>query len=329
MADSRQYQLQCTIEIQHSFYADMVCHDITLQPSKATSELMRNSNCLFKQRTHGIQLFCLQNNSTNQKPLTLTFYLFVKNQKFYNITDLPIAETNDSGFYSFQNRSGESALSKRPSVTKADQLPLRPARFTHRLDEKTSSDFEIRSNSGKTVQKITLTDSEEILIDISSETEGVYNLWNNGETLFVWYSSLENFTTPPWGVLTLELTAVKEDEAPPVYQLSFNARKAIWRYFIIDKREDQQVYLSIECSEISREFKDMGVQELADGSEARLFSLDSQNPIPFEENSKKKINLMSGSKTLMSHLPIPSPESIQMIREDDGIACYADAYVYI
>ncbi|MEM7367439.1 MAG: hypothetical protein AAF587_02490 [Bacteroidota bacterium] len=127
--------------------------------------------------------------------------------------------------------------------------------------------------------------------------------------------------------LTIQLPS--QAHSPEQFTLDFQARKTIWRYYIIDQQTASQEPFSIESPDIQGGFTNEGRQTIANIQEAVVFQSNPADPIPLHERSTQQIILKRGGAVLIPYLPYPSPNQILPVEKDGQTHIYSDMYIYV
>ena len=252
-----------SVQILHSYYANLLCPDFFMVPSPDTAEVLNDYNMVWKQLNNTLYTGILTdpNNytipflapSANQR---LTFYLQSKNPLFFNFTDLPLENLGSSILY-FTNRNnnlvngapGLSATAAGGQVSAVDLLSC-PGKsyayvFSPALPAQTIqisiNDFYTNALIGSQSFAIT-TGQGSVLVDLSSLDPGKYTLSSiaGQPTYPVYYSAcfagnnycgvIDIFNDP--GLPANYLLENGGVFSSPAYVISFLSRSTVWKYIL-------------------------------------------------------------------------------------------------
>lgn len=115
--------------------------------------------------------------------------------------------------------------------------------------------------------------------------------------------------------------------SPIQYKVEFRSRKVTWKYnFVVQNQAENTNYeLSGKSSEL---FSGPENVTLVNGQQAIQFTSDN-NLFPFLEIYEMDLSLKSNGQTLIAHLPVANPQSLEKSKENDQIEIYSAIYVYI
>ena len=110
------YGVLFKIELLHRYYTQLSCPDFSIVPSLQTKAVLAGQQIIAK--PYGHQLWAGVQLDRNNRPfpplannLQLTFFLYLKNSRFFNYTNLPVSHPSRKLYY-FTNRNSTSANGK-------------------------------------------------------------------------------------------------------------------------------------------------------------------------------------------------------------------------
>jgi len=141
----------------------------------------------------------------------------------------------------------------------------------------------------------------------------------------------EDHSTPAqvFGQIYLTLTGAADEV--PTYQLKFEARSIIWRYYIINNSSTEVAIVSINVEDSPSAFIDKGVQPILNGQQAHVMESDPQQPIVMKEQYSYALSLKISVNDRASsiRLPYPSAQQLKKVETEEGTLFYSDMYIYI
>ncbi|KAA3628732.1 MAG: hypothetical protein DWQ02_19015 [Bacteroidetes bacterium] len=328
----RSYQLAGTIKINHEYYQGNNFHDLNIVPTPDTQRYLDHYGIQIKLDGDRFSIYTRSQNPNN--PLTenlpaLTFYLLLNNVLFINFTDLPLSAENKTLL--FKSEPGKTNLSMDYYAGISDQVDFLPMAFAYQLDSEVKDTFFIVDESGKQYQEEIKIVGNTVQIDMSAHESGYYELWAGETILTRLFLSSQQFSVLPLGAIVISMENLSHEGEPVEYEINFDSRKSIWRYFIINSSSNTGLQgLSITSSDPEQTFfEEQEEVILQNGQKAKAFYSNPSKPIPFKQQQEEKYTLSITSPQLELHLPYPSVESLQVVNTEDGIQIYSHIYVYV
>lgn len=144
------------------------------------------------------------------------------------------------------------------------------------------------------------------------------------------FKSTTSASSPIIAKIDLDLSALTIGAQ---FQISFEARKTRWQYFIIPQQsiEDSLILQGQEA----HLFTGPESKKMQNGTDAQCFD-STTNLLPIQEVSDVKLKLATqqtgnpgaAAKILIEHLPTPAPSSLTM-PQDGGNDLMASVYIYV
>lgn len=256
------YQLLCSVELLHSYFADNIMQNFRIFPDDDTQRILQQHGLMLRNHQNKLEIYFSPQKLSRAQFADLpklSFYIEVGDPYFHNYTQLPLDQNQK--VYVFENQPDKTSLSKQEVVS----------------DE-----------------------------DIAAEDAVV--------------------PAQALGLIRLTLSAIADEV--PTYQLKFEARRVIWRYFIISQSSSE---MSIDAEGFPSTFIDKGLQTLSNNDQAHVFESDPKEPIALAERSAYTVSLKIAQNDgdISVPLPIPSALGLKPVETEGHILFYSDMYVYL
>jgi len=357
------YNRLFNLRISHDYFENGKAGGLNLHPTRATRSILRGGNMLFKTIPLGITvLYRAQDDEVTpfvelSADLKLTFVLRVENKaEFLNISDLdesPSKKYRSSNILHFSNDPSSASIDADSPEPVTHELldSLRNALFTYAFTLETPPSevlLRVRNSGGDLVSvgktaegaplPTTLTlelnddGSYSQQVDLRAQPAGTYSVTirNSGDTDTLKeekiYVSDELASRDILGVVDIlyESATGHLYGDTEQYDLRFNRKESIWKYFIVNKNQ------TAELSDDPLSLPDLEIVDNGNGSPVyttatfnregdaphaniKVNGLDtvifkSVDPIPFFEVPKAEVQLKTSSDdtVLIEHLPNPS-----------------------
>jgi hypothetical protein len=332
------YALLCSLLINHAYFSDAVCDNLSLIPDAATQQLMNDLHIVFRQTDEGWNLYY---DTENYQPamlssfagLKLSFTLNSSDTCFLNYTQLP-SFTNASALY-FSN------VNKAKSNSTASPFLLTAAKYAGSKEMVTLSPSTLTCPLSGKQNKIGLTDLFKNKINPSftdttsvvfRQLNGAYILTNDQGSTPV-YASDSTYRSKPMAIVEFYLylqgnayTLFDEGTiAPKNFIISFDSRSAKWRYYVINKTNLKVDNLSIASIDNKIMFVDNGSVTMQNLPASVLIS---KAAIKMQQYPDRQFNLSlksNNKSSIFNNIVLPSAESLRTENKTNFI----DAYIFI
>jgi hypothetical protein len=332
------YSLLCSLLINHAYFSDALCDDLSLVPDAATRQLMDDLHIVFRQTDEGWNLYydteyyqpAMLSSFAGQK---LSFVLNSSDTCFLNYTLLP-SFTNANALY-FTNAN------KSKSKTTTSSLSLTAARYAGSKEIVTLYPSTLTCAVSGNQNKVGLTDLFKNKINPSftdttsvvfNQLNGAYLLTNDRGSTPV-YASDSAYQSKPLAIVEFYLymqdnayTLFDEGTiAPKNFVISFDSRSAKWRYYVINKTNLKVDNLSIASIDNKIMFVDDGSVIMQNLPASVLIS---KAVIKMQQYPDRQFNLSlksNNKSSTFNNIVLPSAESLRTENKTNFI----DAYIYI
>lgn len=328
----RSYKLAASININHEYYQENNFQDLNIVPTPETQRYLDYYGLQIKMDGNKFSIYTRSQDPNNPLPENLpalSFYLQLNNNRFINFTDLPFAADNKTLL--FKPESGITNLTKGYYAGIEDHIDFLPMVFSYQFDSEEEISFFIVDESGNQYNDELKVIDNTIQIDMSAHGSGYYELWAGENLVSKFFISSQHFPVLPLGVILISMGNISQEGDPVEYEINFDSRKSIWRYFILNtsSNTDLQGLKIVSSDPEQRFFEEEEEVTLTNGQKARAFHSDPSNPIPFKQRPAEKYTLSITSPQIQLHLPYASEDNIQVINTEDGVQIYSNIYVYV
>jgi len=376
----KKYHQLFRIDVKHDYFTDGVLRGFAIEPTPYTQQLMRQYDLRLQNHAEGITIYCgLEEGASMTTSLSglynLCFLLKIQDPSFINYTDLPLLGQEGKKYYFSNNGLEQEAglstkrLQKAAFVSGQDGLPFHPLFYQHLLPKNTEkAQFTLKGLGQNAVDQ-----------DQVAEWNFIPEEKKPGETEPIKASVLQlGFTKSPWGKYELNISGEESlvfgvmpgDIMPSTfamieimpqlenfdqYEISFQARKTSWRYYIINKNEIDTSTIRINkgsANQVNGDAEEVPLvqpieqnnKELSNGDKATLLELTEVRALQERPTAFMHLSLIgSDSKEMKVNLPYANshqitPEIVETEETDEnGIVksvkeishVYSDIYVYL
>jgi len=367
------YTLLFQIEILHGYFAGGPCGSLALSPTGSCAALLARYGMLFRATNGGGAVYRpLWSDAVRgfDESAPFTFSLQADPElSLYTEMDPAAAGAPSETLFYFDNSADYAAevfgaqrqLLHAPNKPFAKAvLPVRPYRFSASFDASSSASLQVLDPLSKSVLWPVSAEQNQVpFVDLRRLPEGRYILARDGEVLQTFYLMDQ---APKWGAISIyaggsaqsHLPANcrvidSQDQNPPqitpkIFTLALDARKTIWRYYIIaatSTRDLDSYELTGAIKRATRVENGAAIdlhflrqpETLAiDGRAAWVF--ESQSPIPLLHSpaSEFSLTLRPGDKGARGdqpiRLPYARPAAFARKGDADSTLC-SEVFVYV
>ena len=315
--------------LTHPYYADGRCPDFSIEPTLHTHKLLNNYRCVLKSVPSGVRILtAVADNGIPlipvQKGATFTFHLRLQNPDFALFTDLTEIAQATVPIYSNAGLSPgppvQLVLASRREFSTESFIVRQPAQEDHftlsgsPLVELQLADFIVEGLGSKTTP--IHYDALTKVITVNSEAA------SKGDTFSLTYATAPQRER---GVFA-EVEIHHNDSLPEIadgpgeFQISFKAKKARWKYYVIADSTDAQFRIEdkdaspLVFSDENR--TDLNQQPDASDEVANALADEypnmqrlrfvSDDPIPCQQKARTSIQLRLDGNQIARALPNPS-----------------------
>ncbi len=328
----RSYKLAASIQFNHEYYQGNNFQDLNIVPTPETQRHLDLYGIQIKMNGDKFSLYTRSQDPNNPLPQNLpalSFYLQLNNRLFMNFTDLPLSAENKTLL--FKSEPGKTNLSRDNYAGNEDLVEFLPMTFAYQLDSVAKDSFFITDENGKQYHEEVKVVDDTVQIDMRTHESGYYELWSGEIMLTKFFLSSQQFSVLPLGAIVISMDTISHEGEPVEYEINFNSRKSIWRYFIINNNSNTDLEgLKIVSSDPEQKFFEEEKQAtLPNGQKARAFYSDPSNPIHFKHQPEEQYTLSAASPQFELRLPCPYGDPLEMVNTEDGIQVYSPMYIYV
>ena len=296
---------------QNDYYQDKKSLNFDSYLSPDSQTVAKNLRLLFRKVSGGgVILYDSNRQQRNGKDYRLTFFLYNKDQRFYNFTDIP----QTTAFFYYSNKFSKSG------ELEAKLVQIRPFVFDQPLSENEQDQaFELLDNDGNVILNGITPKAPFFSIDLQGESSSRYRLQITEQNVLDFYT-YNQLQQPYFGAIEIYLDLVNHNV--PVYQLNFAARATFWQYLISFKKdEDYQLSICRVESYTARNIKcketdDFCLSDEYEEGDMKTLVFTSRYLFPFEQRPSnifgvkiKRSDNEDRSKTMTQVLPNPNISS--------------------
>lgn len=319
-----------TLELTHPYYADNRTLDFRVEPSRETQRLLRNHRCILKSSANHIKILAATAASGEILiPLNpdnrFSFHLYLENSAFPLFSDLTDITPVLAPIYSNTTNDGtanpevlallprsrqamETFTVQQPNATEAFTLRGRP------LPHLDANDFAIEGLDAVTTPTTYQASAKIIQINTQATTE---------DTPFtVTYAT--NFPTEPGTFSDIEIwpnaSIPPIIDGPAKFQISFKAKSAHWRYYLITDRQNINFQIRDTATDpiifdvenqvdlnATPDADDPVAQQLAKQyPDQQRYRFTSDTPVACQQNPRKTLQLDMEGDMVIDVLPNPA-----------------------
>lgn len=353
------FQELLQMNVQHDFFDSTYFPKgaLSVRPTNATILALKQYQLQFRELASGFMLGYGSSSTITpikelDKPIQLSFFMEINDQKFLNYTNLPF-EFNDDQIFYFNNRLLEKEdtenrnLSLDTYVTEEDKIDILPPVFDYDFDdEQYGTEVQVVNALEEVVFEQILEDGAvSCNISLVGEAEGKYALMVDGleEKIFFLFKGMK----APMAAIDVfidkddfgEYSFFDEDEelVKQKYSIYFKPRELRWRYLIIEAGrkqmyKDHEIYDSTKKEDYEPvEFEEVEVVQLETGKE--VHSVWTATPIPMEQKQPQKFKLKTkrGKSGVEWIVDLPCISAAQNLKVNllDKTEIYSELIVYL
>lgn len=321
------FTLLSTVFLKHSYFKDAVFRPVEFSSDEETIKLLKDLDIIIKPFTGGLHVLAtdpgLLQTREDEKPLR--FYFSVGDAFYINYTELPEYRPAGNVLY-FNNLhtvpgsqpntirlhinafvgQEEVARLSNGKITVPEFNPEKEYRFSDALGNELK--WPVIKQMAQGSAEFMLSNQLRGLIDVSAD--------NNEADRF--YNYPERIWKKPVGIVELypgKLFDDFTDAGKFDYTIQFNARKTIWKYFLVSPVYQKFNKLSIVTKEKEQVFNSPLKQQVINNTEAIV--IESKKQIPLAEHSNETYQLIDNynaanrtGKMVLKNLPFASPEQL-------------------
>ncbi len=354
---NKKYHLLCKVIIQHSYFLEGHAH-VSLEPTIESSRLMQQYDLRIRRVTGGIELYYGEAVGKSflqlmDKVFVLNFILRTSDPYWSNYTNLPLlGNSNRMLFFSNTKTAisskGNTLLHQNEWVSSVDYKPFLSNIYVRALSSTSNEpEFKLMDSqrsiySEKQVSGWRVSPKEEdrpALLELKLDTFAI------GEYSFEIDGVVQKFVHMPQsealrslGIVELAVGEVQvdgenlhllqkdEQVVPATYEILFEARETVWRYYLVNHKEiDTETIMIKEGVTGQANGKEVGVirpiqlegKELSNGEKATLVELQkaralSESPTGFLHLTASVLNSNTGEEEVLS-LNLPLANGTQII----------------
>lgn len=372
----KKYHRLFRIDLKHDYFADGVLRAYAIEPTPYTQQLMRQYDLRLQNHAEGITIYCgLEEGESMTAKLSdshnLCFLLKVQDPNFINYSDLPLLGQQGKKYY-FSNIDLDEAsdlpikrLQQASFVTGQDGLLVYPLYCQYELALGTKQAiFDLSGFGQNTFNQDELAEWRFIPGETTPEPKapllelaftkspwGKYELNISGEESLVFGVMSDNVMPSTFGMIEI----MPQTETFEQYEISFQARKTIWRYYIINKSEIDTTTIRINkgrANQLNGDAEEIplvlpieqNTKELSNGDKATLLELAEVMALKERPTEWMHLSLIgSDGKEIKLDLPYANsnqiiPETVEtretaengdekLVKEISHV--YSDIYVYL
>lgn len=372
----KKYHQLFRIDVKHDYFADGVLRGFTIEPTPYTQQLMRQYDLRLQNHAEGITIYSgLEEGALMTTSLSslhnLCFLLKTQDPSFINYTDLPLLGQEGKKYYfsniGLEQEAGLSTkrLQKAAFVSEQDGLLFHPLFYQHLLPKNTEkAQFTLKGLGQNAVDQDQVADWQFIPMETSPEGKapvlqldftksawGKYELDIEGEDSINFGVMPDNIMLSTFGMIEI----MPQTESFEQYEISFQARKTSWRYYIINKSEIDITTLRINkgsANQLNGDAEEIPLvqpieqnnKELSNGDKATLLELTEEmalkeRPTEFMhlsfidgDNKETKVNLPYANSQQIIPEIVETEETdendfVESVKELSHV--YSDIYVYL
>ena len=316
------------VRLSHEYYAEAGNRDFRFQPTADCRALMRRGGLLFRTTVSGfVVLYEANRGGEPLKPLEadgfFRFGLYTLNAHFHHYTDLD-PRRGQAGFYHFYSRLGTSFLTTAEDgkATDGDALRLRGQEFQLQWDpEDPPPIIEISGRNGVVFSQDHFS-PQYPRRHIRLPEPGRYELrWHENEVFYA-HDGLRQGRA--FGVVELRPDGEPNAPTPRDYELRFEARRTLWRYYVVPRVETVA-----NAAELSIDGFPAAVATVLPGNQT-AYVFEADDPQALRERSPSRYQLKHHAITLVPNLPHPRRDSISWdLNDNPADKIFSDMFVYI
>lgn len=318
-----------SIDLSSDFYADnRSFEDIVIEPTRSCLELLRKYRLEFRNSAKGAFLFYEGREKAPptispmveiKQETTFIFRLKIQNPAFFDYADA--SDWQGGKIYFFKNTTYGTAGNIPVNADLGTPLVNRPEKFKFEIErQSTDSIITITDGSGGFIENIVVlkkqnpadTGKDFIDIDLSRSPDGEYTIKHVGTTNELKCYKASQFEPQTFAYLHITYKHGAWTTAPglQVYTLNFKTKSVFWKYEIY-QWEGKKPSAIIAANTLALEDKTAAPITFAtEGTVAFPLTIKSDTAIKLK-NSPKIIQLLSGTKVLITSLPNPTTNNFQ------------------
>lgn len=342
------------VNCRHNYFSNKGLAGIRLEPTEETATTLKRLQMLFRRDWLGFSLgYGSQRNYVPieliDKPVRLSFWLFLEDNYFYNYTKIPY-EVNAPMIYYFSNNPEDKSvvdekflfLSKGRAITGEDRIAIQPTSFTYEFEDTIFDEtlVQVIDSAGEVYFEETVEEfAMDVNINLYDAPAGKYSVKVGEEiekSFYVYPSDLRRI----FGVIDIVLDpndpspyslydsgkAIKQE-----YNMFFDSRAIYWKYLVVEQAKNK-IHSDFKITDAGRvgrrgetpakvNFTKAEEVELETGQLAMM--LCSEQAIPMQEKQAEKFKLKTKrGKNKVEHLtelPSPSVQSTMKMGENDEL----------
>lgn len=330
-----------TFLFKHRYFSENLFKSVEITFGEETSKLLRNLDIIIKPFPGGLHMLASNPNLfeyANEIPVRL--YLNSKDPLFINYTELP--DFNPAGNLLYFNNLSVN--------TNSDSLSLHSNEFAGQNEVVGLSTGKIMAPKFEQGLKYRFTDvlgntvpSQNLIQSANSPgefmlnnmTEGLIRVKPENEPEFKLYYNPKTVWRKPLGIIEIfpdTLFKHYNVKGKVDYNLNFNNRKTIWKYFLVGPVYQKFENLSIINKSKEQVFNALETQQINENHQAVVF--ESKSRLPISEHSEDSFQLVEDfdpelkyGKVILKNLPNASSELIYRDEAKSNETIYSHIYI--
>lgn len=339
-----QYKKWLDITLSHTYFKDGKSTIFELIPLQDTAQILQNYKMLMHKRGHVFSLYLGLKNGENLDLSTqlegikeLYFQMTTNDIQFFNYTDLELMTDNQRLYFS-NNALGTPTgqLQKSTRVSAQDIITIKPKIFSMRLPSG-EIQIEVKNTLGISVFQKSITSPSEINygIDLSPQSDGLYEVWVNGQLEETFFACAQELPPNNLGVIHINIAALLENNQEDMqYHIDFKSREVYRKYQIIIPESRNIDVTDIQIKSPQGELYEGPLEnEIVGGQTAQVFK--SKTQIALQQQSEVSPELTMSYTSRVSHtastldMKLPNPDVGSISKEENEESFFSSTIVYV
>lgn len=334
-----------TLSLQHQYFYEKIFRSAQVEITAETRKLLHDLQLVAKPFPGGLRMMAFSMEALQQAEQVppLRFYVRCNDPQYINYTDIPGELVSDHLLYfsnSVKNKddtSGAQRLHSEDYAGQAQSVPVVNSKVTIPISVKENQQLSLLDAADNELpeESMNITDLDPLSIVLNHQEEGLYQLSIDGKDNHRFYQVDKPVWRKPLAIVELfpgKLLEDFQDAAEINYEINFNNRETIWKYFLVSPEFQKFKKLSIINKGREPVFKEPQKTEFPGGSEGLMF--ESLDRLPLSEVASHTFQLVDNydpearkGKVILKNLNKASPEMLFMDDNNSNEPIYSHIYI--
>ncbi|MBL4662485.1 MAG: hypothetical protein JKY22_02735 [Flavobacteriaceae bacterium] len=339
------YHKWLELEVTHNYFPDGICSILNIIPTQNSIRIFENYQILLKKHANTVAFYIGLNDEESldvskhfEGISNLYFQVLLEDNLFFNYTDIDFPNEDQTFIFSNKNKDN-SALQLSEFTSASDLVSIRKETFNINLEEG-NTQLEVKNSSGLVVinKNISNTTASNYSINLSSEENGMYELFLNSESHGQFFKCTEQLDANCIGIIQLNIETLRHTyENGMKYHIDFYAQTVYRKYKIAVPDTRKMEITTMEIQGMENEKYTGPIEEKLMGNQmVSVFTSNIPLQVKLQLEKHPQLNIAYTSEfsnrasDLELKLPNPSTENINTnTNEENEVSFYSSTIIHV